>query len=56
MLELAKECHHLEIFTHVSTAYVNCNRTGLIDEIIYDQDQEVEEMVRNFMKMNVQEI
>lgn len=26
MLELAKECHNLEIFTHVSTAYVNCNR------------------------------
>ena len=26
MLELAKECEHLDIFTHVSTAYVNCNR------------------------------
>jgi alcohol-forming fatty acyl-CoA reductase len=26
MLELAKECKHLDVFTHVSTCYVNCNR------------------------------
>jgi len=25
MLELAKECKHLEVFTHVSTAYANCD-------------------------------
>lgn len=56
MLELAKECHNLDIFTHVSTAYVNCNRTGYIDEVIYDQNMEVETMVKNFMQMNVQEI
>jgi thioester reductase-like protein len=28
VLELAKECNKLKIFTHVSTCYVNCNRTG----------------------------
>jgi len=26
VLDLAKECKNLKIFTHVSTAYVNCNR------------------------------
>jgi len=36
MLELAKECKMLDVFTHVSTAYVNCNRTGYIEEKIYD--------------------
>ena len=30
MLELARECEHLDVFTHVSTAYVNCNRSGYI--------------------------
>lgn len=25
MLNLAKKCKKLEVFTHVSTAYVNCN-------------------------------
>jgi hypothetical protein len=36
MLELAKECKRLLSFTHVSTAYVNSNRTGFIEEKIYD--------------------
>ena len=36
MLELAKECKKLLSFTHVSTAYVNSNRTGFIEEKIYD--------------------
>ena len=38
MLELCKECKNLQIFSHVSTAYANCDRSGYIDEIIYDQD------------------
>ena len=33
MLELAHECKQLQVFTHVSTCYVNCNRPGgLIEE------------------------
>lgn len=32
MMELAKSCKQLEIFTHVSTCYVNCNLSGLIRE------------------------
>jgi hypothetical protein len=36
MMELAKECKNIEIFTHVSTAYVNCEKQGFIKEEIYD--------------------
>ena len=37
MLELAQECKQLDVFTHVSTCYVNCNRPGgNIDVVIYD--------------------
>lgn len=36
MMQLAKDMKNLEIFTHVSTCYVNCNMTGLIREEIYD--------------------
>ena len=35
MLELAKQIKNLEMFTHISTCYVNCDRTGLIKEEIY---------------------
>ena len=42
MLNLAKECEHLEIFTHVSTAYVNCNLNNFIEEEIYRPDFDAE--------------
>ena len=32
MLDLAKECKNLLVFTHISTAYVNCNLSGRIEE------------------------
>ena len=32
MLELAMQCKKLKVFTHISTAYVNCTR-GNFDEI-----------------------
>ena len=51
MLELAKECKELLIFTHVSTAYVNCTLTGLIEEKIYNQEMEIENFVKNVMAM-----
>lgn len=35
ILELARECEHLEALTHVSTAYSNCNRKD-IDEVFYE--------------------
>lgn len=45
MLELAKSCKNLCVFTHVSTCYTNCNRTGLIKEEIYDKDMDVDALV-----------
>ena len=33
---LAKQVKNLDIFTHVSTCYVNCNMRGLIKEEIYE--------------------
>ena len=36
LVTLAKECKKIITFTHVSTAYVNSNRAGYIEEKIYD--------------------
>ena len=38
MHDLVTECKRLEIFTHISTAYVICNRKGYIEEKIYEID------------------
>ena len=32
MMELARRTKNLELFTHISTCYVNCDKTGLIKE------------------------
>jgi nucleoside-diphosphate-sugar epimerase len=37
MLELARKVKHLEVFTHISTCYVNCDQSGLIKEEIIDK-------------------
>ena len=43
MLDLAKECKKLQVFSHVSTTYVNCNRpNGLIEETIYPLENDFE--------------
>ena len=53
MMELAKECRHLDVFTHVSTCYVNCNQPdGPVQEEVYDQDMDVESKVARLMAMN----
>ncbi len=36
ILDLAEQSNSLLTFTHVSTAYVNSDRQGLIEEKIYD--------------------
>lgn len=35
MMELATACKNLDVFTHMSTCYVNCNMKGFISEKIY---------------------
>lgn len=55
LLLLAKKCKNLKIFTHVSTAYVNCNmKGGKIDEIIYGEYDDVENEVAKIMAMDIQ--
>ena len=43
---MAKECKNLLVFTHVSTAYVNCNLTGRIEEKIYDELLDSEAVIK----------
>ena len=49
MLELAKECPNILAFTHVSTAYVNCNMpdNSKVDEVVYNlpNNQDPEEVI-----------
>jgi fatty acyl-CoA reductase len=58
MLELAKECRKLEVFTHVSTAYANSNRKGFIEEKIYppEKDGDAEDIINDILRMNPQYI
>lgn len=56
LLELSKLIKNLKVFTHVSSAYVNCNRPpGYVDEMIYEsQDGTAESIVAKIMAMSVQ--
>ena len=36
LLKLAEECPNIEAFLHVSTTTVNCDRTGYVEETLYD--------------------
>ena len=56
MLDLAKQCKKLLVFTHISTAYVNCNRKGYIKETIYNPDDDVEKTVKNILNTDVKEL
>lgn len=51
MQVLGMECHRLEIHLHVSTAYVNCEKQGFIEEKIYDIEEDSEEVINAIMKM-----
>jgi nucleoside-diphosphate-sugar epimerase len=51
MLELAKKIKHLEVFTHISTCYVNCDMQGLIKEEIYEKGTNCQIQVRTPRKL-----
>lgn len=40
----------------MSTAYVNCNRTGRIGEEIYGNDEDIQKTVQNVMSKSVKEL
>ncbi len=52
---MASECRNLQVLTHVSTAYVNCEKTGFIKEQIYDIPEDSEEIIAKIMSLSVQE-
>lgn len=52
VLELATSCKHLQVLTHVSTCYVNCDKIGFIKEDIYDINGDSEEIIRNILAMS----
>ena len=52
VLDLAKECKNLDIYTQVSTAYVNCNRLGYIEEKLYNPTHDVDSLVKEFVAMS----
>ena len=58
MLDLAKECQHLEVFTHVSTAYTNSDKFGFVEEKIRDLDgnADPDELIESIMRMGPQAV
>ena len=40
------------VFTHVSTAYVNTDKFGYIDEKIYEYADDPEIIVKNILKLS----
>lgn len=56
LLELAKITKKKAILTHVSTAYVNSNRGGRIEEKVYDLEngKDPEELLAEILKLNPQ--
>lgn len=58
MLDLAQSSKSVEVFTHVSTAYVNSNREGVIEEKVYDlpNGKDPEKFVEEILKLNPQQV
>jgi alcohol-forming fatty acyl-CoA reductase len=56
VLDLSKECRHLLVFTDISTCYVNCIKTGLVKEEIYNPNEDVGKVVEGLMKEDENEL
>ena len=57
LLSLAKRAKQMHVFTHVSTAYVNSNRTGYIEEKVYPNPsgKSTDQIVEELMSLNPQQ-
>ncbi|KAL6070816.1 Dihydroxyacetone phosphate acyltransferase [Balamuthia mandrillaris] len=55
VLKLAKSCRRVDVFNHVSTAYVNSDRSGFIEEKIYPLPFDPEQMVENILSLSPQQ-
>lgn len=56
VLELAKACKNLTSLVQISTAYVNCDKQGWVDERIYPIAVDPRELLRDLLKVPVEEI
>ncbi len=56
LMEIAKRCAQMQGFVHVSTAYVNSNRRGWIEEKLYPLGYDPEEMLARVREMKESEL
>ena len=56
LLEIAKRCAQMDGFVHVSTAYVNSNRRGWIEEKLYPLGYDPDEMLLKIREMKEPEL
>lgn len=56
LLEIAKRCKNMEGFVHVSTAYVNSNRRGWIEEKLYPLGYDPDELLIKIREMKETEV
>ena len=54
--DLVRRMKRIENFVHISTAYVNCNLQGWIEERIYELDQDPEKLINELLKIPISEI
>eukprot|EP00357_Protocruzia_adherens_P031117 CAMPEP_0115036762 /NCGR_PEP_ID=MMETSP0216-20121206/42330_1 /TAXON_ID=223996 /ORGANISM="Protocruzia adherens, Strain Boccale" /LENGTH=1117 /DNA_ID=CAMNT_0002416681 /DNA_START=71 /DNA_END=3424 /DNA_ORIENTATION=- len=56
LFEMAREFHDLQIFTHVSTCYVNSDKSGMIEEKIYDDFPDPDECLEYLRNLSPEEV
>jgi thioester reductase-like protein/1-acyl-sn-glycerol-3-phosphate acyltransferase len=56
LFAIAKRSAHLEAFAHISTAYVNCNKKGAIEEKLYPLDYSPQQMLQMLLDTDPAEL
>ena len=56
MLSVAKQCQNLAVYVHVSTAYVNCDKNGRIQENVYPLGEDPEDLIDKALAVPVDQI
>ena len=51
-MELAKSCEKIEIFTQISTAFVNSDKHGYIEDKMYELGFDPEALVNKVLEMD----
>lgn len=56
VIELAKNCKNLSAFVQISTAYVNCDKLGWIQEKVYPYNENPKEVLKMLLSIPVEHI